>query len=251
MFRRQGLDQSNVDTYRNYYGLFFGKAAAPVVRQCSFECAYIGCYSYCPFSGVMEMVAFPQYAGKGYGGIVFEDFRGGQIRVIGTSMDMRLVQISGYQFGFILSGMQYTTMTNCTAENCTPMAGETTCFAFSFMNPYCIVMNTCATEEVKGGQLRVIVQGDPSFRPSLIINGFLPIGQKNPISTTPIIYVDNAGLAETSVIINGGDWAISPSATNLVAPSASGGGTKVRMIGVNGSPKSIWTISANADVQEF
>ncbi|MEG2264609.1 MAG: phage head-binding domain-containing protein [Acinetobacter sp.] len=251
MFRRLGLTQSNVDMYRNYYGLFFGKAAAPVVRQCSFECAYIGCYSYVPFSGVMEMVAFPQYAGKGFAGVIFEDYRDGQARVIGTSMDMRLVQVNGYQFGFKLSGMQYTTMTNCTAENCTPMIGETTTYAFDFINPYCIVMNTCATEEVKGGQLRVSVQGSPSFRPSLIVNAFLPIAQRNPDVSTPIISVDNGGIVSMSLILNGGDWSIYPSATNLTAPQASGNGLKVRMIGVNGSPKSIWNISGSADVQEF
>ncbi|EPZ0075575.1 phage tail protein [Escherichia coli] len=124
MFRRLGLTQENVDSYRNYYGLFLGKSAAPVIRQSIFECAYIGCFSYVPFSGVMEMVGFPQYPGKGYAGVLFEDFRDGQIKVIGTSMDMRLVQVNGYQLSFRMSGMQYTTMTNCTAENCTPMDGE-------------------------------------------------------------------------------------------------------------------------------
>lgn len=251
LFRRLGLTADNVTSLRNYYGLFLGKAASPVLRQIGFECAYIGCFSYVPFSGVMEMVSFPQYAGKGYAGVLFEDYRDGQIKVIGTSMDMRLVQINGYQLGFRMSGMQYTTMTNCTAENCTPMDGETTCYAFDFVNPYCIVMNTCATEEVKGGQLRVTVQGNPSFRPSLIVNGFLPVGQQNPVAATPIISIDNVGLIPTSVILNGGDWATYPSAPNLTAPKASGSGLKVRMIGVNGSPKSIWNISASADVQEF
>lgn len=46
-------------------------------------------------------------------------------------------------------------------------------------------------------------------------------------------------------------WSINPAAPNLTAPKASGSGLKVRMIGVNGSPKSIWNISASADVQEF
>lgn len=100
MFRRLGLTQENVDSYRNYYGLFLGKSAAPVIRQSIFECAYIGCFSYVPFSGVMEMVGFPQYPGKGYAGVLFEDFRDGQIKVIGTSMDMRLVQVNGYQLSF-------------------------------------------------------------------------------------------------------------------------------------------------------
>lgn len=251
MFRRLGLTADNVATYRPYYGLFFGKSAAPLVRQCIFECAYIGCFSYVPFSGVMEMVSFPQYAGKGYAGVLFEDFRDGQIRVIGTSMDMRLVQTNGYQLSFRLSGMQYTTLTNCTAENCAPLDGETTCYAFDFVNPYCIVMNTCGTEEVKGGQLRVVAQGSPSFRPSLIVNAFIPIGQKNPVVSTPIIYIDNGGVVDMSVIINGGDWAIYPSISNLTAPQASGSALKVRMIGVNGSPKSSWSINAGADVQEF
>ncbi|EEX0321791.1 phage tail protein [Escherichia coli] len=251
MFRRLGLTQENVDSYRNYYGLFLGKSAAPVIRQSIFECAYIGCFSYVPFSGVMEMVGFPQYPGKGYAGVLFEDFRDGQIKVIGTSMDMRLVQVNGYQLSFRMSGMQYTTMTNCTAENCTPMDGESTCYAFDFVNPYCIVMNTCATEFVKGGQLRVSVQGNPSFRPSIIVNGFLPIDQQSPVVQTPIIDIDNGGVVEMSVILNGGDWAINPSAVNLTSPKASGNGLKVRLIGVNGSPSSVWSASSGAEVREF
>ncbi|ENL0683319.1 phage tail protein [Escherichia coli] len=251
MFRRLGLTQENVDSYRNYYGLFLGKSAEPVIRQSIFECAYIGCFSYVPFSGVMEMVGFPQYPGKGYAGVLFEDFRDGQIKVIGTSMDMRLVQVNGYQLSFRMSGMQYTTMTNCTAENCTPMDGESTCYAFDFVNPYCIVMNTCATEFVKGGQLRVSVQGNPSFRPSIIVNGFLPIDQQSPVVQTPIIDIDNGGVVEMSVILNGGDWAINPSAVNLTSPKASGNGLKVRLIGVNGSPSSVWSASSGAEVREF
>ncbi|ELU2600626.1 phage tail protein [Escherichia coli] len=251
MFRRLGLTQENVDSYRNYYGLFLGKSAAPVIRQSIFECAYIGCFSYAPFSGVMEMVGFPQYPGKGYAGVLFEDFRDGQIKVIGTSMDMRLIQVNGYQLSFRMSGMQYTTMTNCTAENCTPMDGESTCYAFDFVNPYCIVMNTCATEFVKGGQLRVSVQGNPSFRPSIIVNGFLPIDQQSPVVQTPIIDIDNGGVVEMSVILNGGDWAINPSAVNLTSPKASGNGLKVRLIGVNGSPSSVWSASSGAEVREF
>ncbi|ENI2754085.1 phage tail protein [Escherichia coli] len=251
MFRRLGLTQENVDSYRNYYGLFLGKSAAPVIRQSIFECAYIGCFSYVPFSGVMEMVGFQQYPGKGYAGVLFEDFRDGQIKVIGTSMDMRLVQVNGYQLSFRMSGMQYTTMTNCTAENCTPMDGESTCYAFDFVNPYCIVMNTCATEFVKGGQLRVSVQGNPSFRPSIIVNGFLPIDQQSPVVQTPIIDIDNGGVVEMSVILNGGDWAINPSAVNLTSPKASGNGLKVRLNGVNGSPSSVWSASSGAEVREF
>lgn len=251
LFRRLGLTESNVETLRPYYGLFLGKAASPVLRQLGFECAYIGCFSYVPFSGVMEMIGLSQYPGKGYAGVLFEDYRDGYIRVIGTSMDMRLVQIGGYQFGFKMSGMQYTTMTNCTAENCAPMAGETACYAFDFLNPYCIVMNTCATEFVRGGQLRVSVQGNPSFRPSLIVNAFMPIDQQPAVTATPIISIDNAGIIPMSVIINGGDWAIYPSATNVTVPRASGTGLKVRLIGVNGSAKAIWNISGSADVQEF
>lgn len=85
----------------------------------------------------------------------------------------------------------------------------------------------------------------------MIVNGFLPIDQQSPVMQTPIIDIDNGGVVEMSVILNGGDWAINPSAANLTVPRASGSKLKVRMIGVNGSPKSIWNISGNADVQEF
>ncbi|MCW8112790.1 hypothetical protein PGS49_14590 [Yersinia intermedia] len=249
MFRRYSLTADNVDSIRPHYGLFFGKAAAPVVRQCAFDCAYIGCMSYVLFSGVMEMLGFPRYVGKGYCGVLFEDYRAGLVRVIGTSMDMRLVQVSGYQIVFQLSGMQYTTMTNCTAENCTPMQGETACWAFSFTNPYSIVINTCATEFNKGGQLRATIQGDPSFRPSLVVNTFQTIDQQNSVVLTPMISIDN-GVVEMSVVFIGGDWA-KQNLSNLASPSASGNGLKVRMIGVNGSQKSTWTITNLADVQEL
>lgn len=68
---------------------------------------------------------------------------------------------------------------------------------------------------------------------------------------TPIIDIDNGGVVEMSVILNGGDWAINPSAANLTVPRASGNGLKARLIGVNGSPVSIWSVSSGADVKEF
>ncbi|EPX1419658.1 phage tail protein [Cronobacter sakazakii] len=234
MFRRLGLTQANVATTRPYYGLFLGKAASPVLRQVSFEGGYIGVGAYCAFSGVMEMVSATQWNGAGYAGVSFSDYRNGQLYSSGTSMDMRLVQCRGYQFGFQLNRLQYTTMTNCTAEEITPMPGETVSYAYDFTDPYCIVMNTCATEYIHGGQIRVSSFANPSFVRSLTVNGYLPIDQQAAAGPTPIYSVDSGGVGSLKVTFIGGDLSRDTTKTNNTAPVVSGANAKVVVINAGG-----------------
>ncbi|HHT7961619.1 TPA: phage head-binding domain-containing protein [Escherichia coli] len=238
MFRRLGLTQENVTTTRPYYGLFLGKSASPVIRQVSVEGGYIGIGAYVVFSGIMEMLSATQYNGYGYAGVSISDYRNSTLYSSGTSMDMRLVQVRGYQFGFQIGRLQYTTMTNCTAEEITPMSGETVCYAFDFTDPYSIVMNTCATEFVYGGQIRVSSFANPSFVRSLTVNGYLPIGQQASVAPTPIYYVDSGGVGILKVTFIGGDLSRDTSKTNNTAPVVSGVNAKVVVLNSGGED---WT----------
>ncbi|HFH2615844.1 TPA: phage head-binding domain-containing protein [Escherichia coli] len=238
MFRRLGLTQENVTTTRPYYGLFLGKSASPVIRQVSVEGGYIGIGAYVVFSGIMEMLSATQYNGYGYAGVSISDYRNSTLYSSGTSMDMRLVQVRGYQFGFQIGRLQYTTMTNCTAEEITPMSGETVCYAFDFTDPYIIVMNTCATEFVYGGQIRVSSFANPSFVRSLTVNGYLPIDQQASVAPTPIYYVDSGGVGILKVTFIGGDLSRDTSKTNNTAPVVSGVNAKVVVLNSGGED---WT----------
>lgn len=242
MFRRVGLTQENVTTTRPYYGLFLGKSASPVIRQVSVEGGYIGIGAYVVFSGVMEMLSATQYNGYGYAGVSISDYRNSTLYSSGTSMDMRLVQVRGYQFGFQIGRLQYTTMTNCTAEEITPMSGETVCYAFDFTDPYSIVMNTCATEFVYGGQIRVSSFTNPSFVRSLTVNGYLPIDQQASVASTPIYYVDSGGVGSLKVTFIGGDLSRDTSKVNNAAPVVSGNNAKVVIINAGGED---WTATAS------
>lgn len=242
MFRRYGLTQANVATIRPQVGMYLNKAASPVIRQASVEGAYIGIQAHVGFSGVMEMVSATQYNGYGYAGIQFTDFRGGVLYSSGTSMDMRLVQCRGYQFGFDLTRLQYTTMTNCTAEEVVVQGSDTTAYAFNITDPYCVIMNTCATEFVHGGQIRVSSFSNPSFVRSLTVNGFIAIDQQTSLVSTPIFSVDSAGIGALKVTFVGGELSRDTTKANNAAPVVTGLGAKVVVINAGGED---WTQSVN------
>ncbi|WP_312740436.1 phage tail protein [Cedecea neteri] len=224
------------------YGFFLGKAAAPVVRQCNFEGGRIGIKAFCAFSGVMEMVAAIAASGTGFQGVDFSDIRNGVMYMTGTSMDLRCVQVRGYQFGFGIYRLQYSTMTNCTAEDINPMSGETICYAFDFIDPYSISMNACATELVKGGQIRIQGYANPSYRPAIKITNYLPIDQRNPVTPTPIYLVDNGSVTPMNVVIDASELSRDTALTNLTPPTVSGNGAKVIIIGCAGEN---WTASGS------
>ncbi|MCK6991618.1 phage tail protein [Enterobacter asburiae] len=228
LFRRESTSVTSE------YGLFLGKAASPVVRQCNFEGGRTGIKTFNCFSGVMEMVAAVTVSGTGFIGVDFSDVRGGVMYMTGTSMDLRCVQVRGYQFGFNIYRLQYSTMVNCTAEDINPMSGETISYAFNFYDPYCISMNACATEFVKGGQVRIQGYANPSYRPAIKITNYLAIDQINPVVPTPIYIVDNGSITPMNVVIEASELGRVTSNTNLTAPTVSGNGAKVIIIGCDG-----------------
>ncbi|WMX18832.1 tailspike [Escherichia phage vB_EcoP_PAS7] len=234
MFRRLGLSAENVATTRPQYGLHIGKAATAVVRQCTFEGGYIGIKGYNVFSSVFESVAAVQFNGYGYAGVSISDYRNSTLYNSGTSLDMRIVQVRGYQFGFELDRLQYSTLIDCTAEEIVPMAGETTSYAFSMYDPFCITMLNCATEFVKGGQIRVLGFANPSFRPQLKVTGFIAIDQQNPAALTPIYLVDNGGTTGMNVVIEASELSRNTALSNNGQPSVQGAGAKVILIGCSG-----------------
>lgn len=234
MFRRLGLTESNVAAVRPAFGLHLSKVGAGVIKQVAIEGGYIGVSWNNCFSTVMEMVSATQYAGFGYSGFSGQDVRSGVYYMTGTSIDMRLCQCTGYQFGFDISRLEYSTMTNCTAEAITPMAGETVCYAFQFTDPYSIAMNTCATEFVKGGQIRILPAPNPSFARSLVVTGYLPIDQQNPVAATPMYSVDSGGAGSVKLTFIGGDLARQTSNPNSIAPVVSGSNAKVVIINSGG-----------------
>lgn len=234
MFRRLGLNANNVGSISPTYGLFMGKAASAVIRQVSIEGGRTGIKAYNTFSGVMEMVSAVQYNGYGFIGIDISDYRNGIMYNSGTSMDMRIVQCRGYQFGFSIRRLQYSTMIDCTVEECGPMAGETISYAFDFTDPFCISMVNCATEFVKGGQIRVLGFNNPSFRPSLKVTGYLAIDQQNPVMPTPMFIVDNGAIAPMNIVFDASELSRDTTLNNLTAPGVSGVGAKVIVIGCAG-----------------
>lgn len=234
MFRRLGLTTSNVTEKRPYYGIFLGKSASPYIREVGIEGVLIGIKAVCAFSGIIESVGISQWNGYGYTGIDFSQDNDGIHYMSGTSMDMRLVQVRGFQFGFHISKLQYSTMLDCTAEEISPMHGESKSYAFYFKDPYCITMNGCATEYVTGGQVMVIALPNASFRPALKITGYLPIDQKNPKTPTPMFSVDGGGEVSMNVVIDASDLTRQPGLNNLLPPRVSGSGAKVIVIGCAG-----------------
>ncbi|WP_336997929.1 phage tail protein [Leclercia sp. M50] len=234
MFRRLGLNANNVGSISPAYGLFMGKVASAVIRQVSIEGGRTGIKAYNTFSGIMEMVSAVQYNGYGFIGIDISDYRNGIMYNSGTSMDMRIVQCRGYQFGFSIQRLQYSTMIDCTVEECGPMTGETISYAFDFTDPFCISMVNCATEFVKGGQIRVLGFNNPLLRPSLKVTGYLAIDQQNPVVPTPMFMVDNGGIAPMNIVFDACELSRDTTQHNLTAPGVSGVGAKVIVIGCAG-----------------
>ncbi|ELY4226396.1 hypothetical protein SMY85_004197 [Cronobacter sakazakii] len=118
------------------------------------------------------------------------------------------------------------------------MSGETVCYAFDFTDPYCIVMNTCATEYIHGGQIRVSSFANPSFVRSLTVNGYLPIDQQAAAGPTPIYYVDSGAVGSLKVTFIGGDLSRDTTKANNTAPVVSGANAKVVVINSGGED---WT----------
>lgn len=226
-FRRLGLNSENVATTRPQYGLFMGKAGSPVIRDSSFEGAYIGIKAYSAFSGVIARTSITQFDGYGYSGLDISAYDNGTLYLSGTSMDLRNIGVRGYQLGFSIGRLQYSTMTNCHAEQISPLlvTPNERAWAFEFINPYGITMQGCATEFVKGGQINVRGFTDASFGSNLSVFGYVAIDQQSPTVPTPYYQVDGGGNT-VNVIFQGCELGVA-SLTNLTQPVVSSSGTKV------------------------
>lgn len=237
MFRRAGLTEANYNSTRPAVGLFLGSAAGGRVSDVVVEGGYIGCQGWTCYLISLERVNFPNYRGKGFTGVAFSAYYSPPVgyKTAGTTLDMRLVGCSGYQIGFEMVGQQYSSMICCSCENIEPMAGEVYAVAFRFINPYCITMNSCATEGVSGAQFYVTNAGDVSYKSSLVVQNYLAIDQRNPFApTTQFIFIDNGGVGTLNVTFIGGDLTRNTLQPNLSAGTVNGAGAKAIKIGAGG-----------------
>lgn len=234
-FRRLGLTLENADLNMPTYGLFMGKAGSPVIEDSSFEGALNGIKAYCAFSGVIARVSLTTFNTKGYAGIDISSYYGGVLYASGTSMDLRNIGVRGYQLGFTLARLQYSTMTNCHAEEIFTKEEGQQAWAFEFINPYGITMTGCATEFVSGGQIRVRGFANPSFGCNLNVNGYVAIDQQNPSVLTPFYWVTSDG-SSTNVNFMGCELGRSTNLANLALPAVGGANAKVTYISNTNAP---------------
>ena len=241
-FIRQGLQVANISD-APAVGVFLAKAASPVLRNINIEGGVIGLQAFVTFSGVWEMVGITQWNTYGFAGVLIQDFRDGILHNAGTSMSMNLVQVRGYQFGFQIARLQYTTMINCTVEEGYPQVGnaERKVYAYDYIDPFSVTMSGCATEFIAGGQIRVLPFTNPSFRPTLNVEGYIPIDQQNPEVSTPMFYVDSGGSIPMYVVFMGCELSRDTTKPNNAAPIVSGTNAKVIVTGCHGEN---WTTSS-------
>lgn len=237
MFRRAGLTAANYATTRPAVGLFAGSMAGGLVSDVTLEGGYIGVQGWTCYLATMERLFVNNYPGKGFTAFTFSAYTAppAGIRTSGTSLDMRLVNARGYQLGFEMIGQQYTSMTCCTVEECEPMAGETFAVAFRFVNPYSITMDACATEGVKGTQIQVTNAAPISYKASLVVQNYIAIDQRNPVTAgTKFIEIDSGAVGTLNVTFIGGDLTRDVLLSNLVQGVVSGTGSKAIKIGAGG-----------------
>lgn len=241
-FIRQGLQVANISD-APAVGVFLAKAASPVLRNINIEGGVIGLQAFVTFSGVWEMVGITQWNTYGFAGVLIQDFRDGILHNAGTSMSMNLVQVRGYQFGFQIARLQYTTMINCTVEEGYPQVGnaDRKVYAYDYTDPFSVTMSGCATEFIAGGQIRVSPFTNPSFRPTLNVEGYIPIDQQNPEVSTPMLYVDSGGSIPMYVVFMGCELSRDTTKPNNAAPIVSGTNAKVIVTGCHGEN---WTTSS-------
>lgn len=182
------------------YGIWAMKLAASRLNNIRVECGYFGFWGEDVFSNTFENL---QFLGLGVGqfcGFQISRFRSGVYTLSGTSNVMSLIGIAGYQFGFKLDAMQYSTMNSCTADAIRPMSGtsETLASAYRFINPHGITMNGCGSEGVSGERLSIFLDGFAVYDATVTVNSYQgQIVQENPvIPNIPIIRVDGTGASK-------------------------------------------------------
>lgn len=237
MFRRAGLTEANYGSTRPAVGMFLGSIGGGYIGDVVVEGGHIGCMGWTCYLVTMERLSFPNYPGKGFVGVEFSAYTATPVgyKTSGTTLDMRLVGCSGYQIGFEFIGQQYTSLTCCSCENISPMAGEANAIAFKFTNPYCITMDACASEIVKGTQISVSNAASVLYKSSLVVQNYIAINQVNPQNAgTKFIEIDSGAVGTLNVTFIGGDLARDVGLSNLAGSTVSGVGAKAISIGVGG-----------------
>lgn len=237
MFRRYGLTEANYTATRPAVGMFLGSLAGGLISDVVVEGGYNAFQGWTCYLTTLERLFGNTFPGKSFTGFSLQAFTAAPVgyKTSGTSLDMRVVGVRGYQIGFEMIGQQYTSMTCCTVEECEPMAGEANAIAFKFVNPYSITMDACATELVKGTQISVTNASPVSYKSSLVVQNYIAIGQINPKTAgTKFIEIDNGGVGTLNVTFIGGDLTRDVGLTNLAQGTASGAGAKAISIGSGG-----------------
>ncbi|HHT2663920.1 TPA: phage tail protein [Citrobacter freundii] len=230
-FRRSGISgRENAPAY----GFWCQKLAASLVKDLRFECGNFGFWGENVWSNIFESVQFLGLSVGQYCGFSLSKYRDGIYHLSGTSNVMNLVQVANYQLGFLTASHQYTTMSCCTADGIFPMTGtgETVSSAYTFYNPHNITMNSCASEGVKGAQIRIAMADFAVYSGSMVINSYMGvIAQQNPPVNTSVFSVSSSYSKRLSVVFNAGDMVIDGSLANLQVGLVDGANCYVTTVG--------------------
>ncbi|WP_313112559.1 phage tail protein [Pseudescherichia sp.] len=187
------------------YGIWAGKVAASQFKNMRVECGNFGFWGEDVFSNTFESLQFLGLGVGQYCGFQISRYRTGVYALSGTSNVLTLVGVAGYQFGFMLDSMQYSTMNSCTADGIRPMSGttETQASPYRFTNPHGITMNGCGSEGVSGERLTLIMDDFAVYDGSITINSYQgQIVQENPkVASTPIFRIQSTSAKFFSVSI--------------------------------------------------
>ncbi|MEL4013484.1 hypothetical protein [Dryocola clanedunensis] len=230
-FRRKNIaDRNNAPAY----GFWCQKMAVSLIKDLRFECGNFGFWGEDCWSNIFESVQFLGLGIGQYCGFSLAKLRGSIYHLSGTSNVMNMVQVANYQLGFLIAALQYSTMTCCTADNILPMTGtsETIASAYSFYNPHNLTINSCASEGVKGAQIRISMADGAVYNGSLSIISFMGvIGQQDPLVSTSVFTIINQYAKRLSVVFNAGDLIVDGSLSNLHVGQVDGANTYVTSVG--------------------
>lgn len=217
------------------YGIWAGKVAASQFKNIRVECGNFGFWGEDVFSNTFESLQFLGLGVGQYCGFQISRNRSGVYALSGTSNVLTLVGVAGYQFGFILNSMQYSTMNSCTADGIRPMSGTTETLAspYRFVNPHGITMNGCGSEGVSGDRLTVIMDDFAVYDGSMTINSYQgQIAQENPVvASTPIFRIQSTSTKFLSVSLINCNLKKYPSLSNQGVGFINGASTQVFNIG--------------------
>ncbi|MEL4015010.1 hypothetical protein AAE045_12775, partial [Dryocola clanedunensis] len=229
-FIREGLTGRSNNTY---YGLWHPRLNVSSYFDIRLECPYIGVY----FEEAWFNKMHAQIVGLGvkqFYGVYGAKLRNGRYLPSGTSNDIS-IGVTNYQIGHFLAGMQYTTLTCCTCDNCEPMTdiGETEAVAYQLTNPTGITMNSCGSEGVAGSRLNCVMTSDYDYDCTVVVNTYQGmIEQRNPLTSTPIYRIQSEHLTKNlSVVFSACNLKKDATLTNQTVGFIGGANTYLNNIG--------------------